>query len=355
MIEMVVKFGILGFGFMGHIHADMLKNVEGAELIAVCDIDEEKLVDAPEGVKIYHNMDDMFADPDINTVLLPVNNTVHKEAVIKAARAGKDILCEKPAALSVADFDEMIKVVEECGVKFTVHQQRRWDKDFRTAKAVYDSGELGKVYTVQSKLYGINGNMHDWHVYKKNGGGMLYDWGVHLIDQMLWMIDSPIKTVFADLRNVINFEVDDYFKIILRFANGMVGEIELGTYFLEDKEKWFERHWFIGGDKGTMYCDGFEPQGKICHTSRLLENVPGKVTMSASGPTRSFGPPAPGVLLTKDLPAVDVNHKMYFENFVKAMNGEEEFVVKIPEVRRVLRLMEVIRESAETGKSIDFE
>jgi scyllo-inositol 2-dehydrogenase (NADP+) len=80
-----------------------------------------------------------------------------------------------------------------------------------------------------------------------------------------------------------NEEVDDYFKILFKFENGIMGEIELGTYFLADKEKWFERHWLIGGNKRSMYSDAFEPVGKIARTSRLLTNVSEKTTMTASG------------------------------------------------------------------------
>jgi scyllo-inositol 2-dehydrogenase (NADP+) len=352
---MSIKFGIIGFGFMGHIHASTLEKLGEAELVAVCDIDDEKLSDAPEGVKTYKSMDELLAIKEIEVVIIAVSNHVHKEAVIKSAQTGKHILLEKPAAMSLPEFDEMMEVVNKCGVKLSVHQQRRWDKDFRVSKEVYDNNMVGKVYTIQTMLYGINGNMHDWHVFKKYGGGMLFDWGVHLIDQLLWMVDSKITTVFADVRNVINEEVDDYFKILLRFENGIMGEVELGTYFLADRERWFERHWFIGGNNGSMYLDGFDPVGKIARTTRLLKNVPGKTTMTASGPTRSFGPPQPGVLVTEDLPKVDVNHIMYFENFLKALKDEEEFVVKPEQVRRVLAVMEAARESAKTGKSVDFE
>jgi scyllo-inositol 2-dehydrogenase (NADP+) len=352
---MSIKFGIIGFGFMGHVHASTLAKLEEVELVAICDIDDEKLSDAPEGVKTYKDMDELLSLKEIDVVILSVSNHIHKEAVIKSAQAGKHILLEKPAAMSLPEFDEMMEVVNKCGVKLSVHQQRRWDKDFRVSKEVYDNNMVGKVYTIQTMLYGINGNMHDWHVFKKYGGGMLYDWGVHLIDQMLWMVDSKIKTVFADVRNVINEEVDDYFKILLRFENGIMGEVELGTYFLADREKWFERHWFIGGNNGSMYLDGFDPVGKIARTTKLLTNVSGKTTMTASGPTRSFGPPQPGVLVTEELPKVDVNHLMYFDNFLKALKGEEEFVVKPEEVRRVLALMEAARESERTGKSVDFE
>lgn len=193
---------------------------------------------------------------------------------------------------------------------------------------------------------------------KKEGGGMLYDWGVHLIDQVLWMMpDAKVKTVFADVRNIINFEVDDYFKILLKFDNKVMAEIELGTYLLKDKkeDKWFERHWLMSGNKGTSYVDGFEPVGKITRTTHLLTNVNGSRTMTAAGPTRSFGPPSEGTLVVEDVPEVKTCHEDFFKNYIKAYAGEEEFLVKIPETRRVLSLMEAVRESSETGKSIDFE
>lgn len=351
-----LKFGIVGFGFMGHCHEDMLNTMDNAEVVAICDIVPEQMEDSiTPNVQKFTNVDDLLKIEEIDTIIVVTPNITHLEIVSKAAKAGKNILCEKPVALTVGELDEMLKVVEENNVRFTVHQQRRFDKDFRTMKEVYDSRELGEVYTIQSKLYGFNGNMHDWHVYKELGGGMLYDWGVHLIDQMLQIVDGKITQVYADVRNVINKEVDDYFKIILRYDTGVVCEIELGTYFLSDKERWFERHWFVGGNKGSAYSDGFDPQGKIVSTTRLLENVDKKVTMTHSGPTRSFGPPQDGTLVTKELPKVDVYHKMFFEEYIECIQENKELFVKPEEVRRVLMLMDLARLSAATGKSVDFE
>ena len=352
---MALKFGIIGHGFMGHEHEKMLTAFDGIEVVAECDIDPEQLKDVPEGIKAYTDAMDLINDPDVEVVLIAANNNQHKKLTIAAAEAGKHVLCEKPIALSLEDLDEMAAACEKAGVNFTVHHQRRFDPDFRTAKEVYDSGTLGSPYVIKSSLFGYNGNMHDWHVYIKEGGGMLYDWGVHLIDQMLWMIPEKITSVYANVRNVINFEVDDYFHIMLRFESGLVGEIELGTYYLTDREHWFERHWFLGGDKGSAYIDGFFPEGRIVRTNGLLKNVGGQRTMTAAGPTRSFGPPPEGKLILEDLPKVNTKHEDYFTNYVKASKGEEEFLVKIPQTRRVLKLMDAIRESARTGKSIDFE
>lgn len=346
-----IKLGIVGFGFMGHCDADMLQTFlkDEIELVAVADINPEQMKDAPQGVETYLSIEEMLKNADINTVMISTPNPSHLEMVEKCAEAKKNIICEKPAAMTVEQFDRMVEVTEKNNVLFTVHQQRRWDKDYRIMKEVFDRQLVGNTYVVKSQLYGFNGNMHDWHIYPEMGGGMLYDWGVHLIDQILCMIPSEIDSLYADLRNVINEKVDDYFNIMIKFKNGITAIIELGTYYLTPK-----RGWFIGGDTGSAIIDGFNGEGKIVRTTHLLENVPGKITMTAAGPTRSFGPAEPGLLTEEPLPETTAEQRDYFVHFIKAFNGEEELMVKPSEVRRVLSVMEAVRLSAKTNSSVKF-
>ena len=146
-------------------------------------------------------------------------------------------------------------------------------------------------------------------------------------------------------------------EIILRFANNVTAEIELGTYFLNDRPDWFERHWFVGGNKGSMVVNKFEPEGAVVRTTRLLENVAKDQDKSAKsyGPTRSFGVPAPGLIVSEPLPQVTVQQSDYFVHYFNALDGKEEMLIKPEEVRRVLAVMEACRLSAETKRSIDFE
>jgi predicted dehydrogenase len=345
-----IRIAIAGFGFMGHTHAETIKSFPEMELTAVCDTRAEQLKDVPEGVKTFTSLDAMLEKAGFDAIIISTPNPNHEEAVLKCARAGRHIICEKPAALTVEQFDRMTLVCKENHVLFTIHHQRRFDKDFCIMKEVYTKRLLGDPYIVKSQIYGVNGNMHDWHIYPEMGGGMLYDWGVHLIDQILYMVDSKILSLYADVRNIINKKVDDYFKILLKFANGILAEIELGTYYLTPK-----RAWFIGGNKGSAYIDGFAGEGRIVRTKHLLENVPGKITMTAAGPTRSFGPPEPGLLLYEDLPEVNVSHRDYFSNFIQAFYGKKKLLVKTGEVRRVLLLMDAIRKSGQTGEAVRFE
>jgi scyllo-inositol 2-dehydrogenase (NADP+) len=354
-MEKKLQIGIIGFGFMGQTHAETISKLEYAELIAVCDTNESQFESVSKEIKTFKQAEDLLSEESINTVIIAVPNQLHLEMVLKAAKAKKDIICEKPLALNTSEVKKMIEVTEKENVRFTVHQQRRWDHDYRVAKAIYDQKLLGEPYTIKSALYGFNGNMHDWHVYPEMGGGMLYDWGVHLIDQLLWMIPYKLKTIYADVRNVINEQVDDYFNLQLYFENGVNAQIELGTYFLNSSENWFERHWFIGGNKGSAKIDGFNPQGEITRTSELLSNVPGKITMTHAGPTRSFGPAPEGRILTEALPEVITNHQMFFDNYYAYTQGKEELIVKPTEILRLMGVVETIRVSAKYHQSMNFE
>ena len=351
---MKIRFGVVGCGFMGSRHVSMINGFEELECVAVCDTDLNRFSGLDKKIRLYNDIDSMLSDDGLDVVIISTPNKYHKEQVIKAARAGKHIICEKPIAMSVADFDDMYQAAKENKVVLTAHHQRRFDRDFRTVKYAFDNSILGNTYLIKSIMYGFNGNMHDWHVWISEGGGMLLDWGCHLIDQLLYMIKSPLKSIYADIRNVINFEVDDYYKIIMRFENMVTAEIELGTYMLSDKPGWFPRHWEMYGDKGSLYIDGLEePQGKIIRTTELLKDVKNDSNQYC-GPTRSFGQPEEGLIITENLPQVSYSARDYFTNFINAMQGKENFLVKPEELHTVLSVMEAVRESGKTMKSIHF-
>ena len=165
-----IRIAVIGHGFMGHEHETMLSQMEGIRLVGFSDRDPKQLDDVREGLKRYESNEALLADPEVDVVLIAANNNQHHDLVIQAAEAGKDIICEKPAAMSLEELDDMVRVTNECGVKFTVHHQRRLDQDFRIMKEIFDQKALGDVYMMKNSLYGFNGNMHDWHVYISEGG-----------------------------------------------------------------------------------------------------------------------------------------------------------------------------------------
>jgi scyllo-inositol 2-dehydrogenase (NADP+) len=348
---MEMRVGIIGFGFMGHWHADHMDKIHGISVRAISDINEEKLIEADaRGLKVFSDYQDLLKDSEINTVLIATPNHLHKEMAIAAAKAKKNIICEKPAALGVEDFDEMIMAAEENKVLFSVHQNRRWDADFLTVKKILGEKQLGKVFAIESRLFGANGFVHDWHRYKKYGGGMIYDWGVHLLDQMLFLIPGKIKTVFADVRNVINSEVDDYFKAIFIYEEGFSYTVELGTYLLLPLPRWY-----VAGDQGTLVIKSFFDDAEIIRSGELLEKLPSSVEETKAGPTRAMAKRADEALVKETVSTGEPQWSKYYENYLAVMNGNGALAVKNSEVRRVLDLMEAVRLSAKLKQSINLE
>lgn len=346
-----MRLGIIGYGGMGKWHAANAPRA-GVEIAAVCDIEKEKIAQGiADGYNTYGSAEELLADENVDTVILTVPNHLHKEMCLKAAAAGKHVITEKPAALNVSELDEMEAACRENGVFFTSHQNRRWDRDMLIVKKAYDEGLLGKIFTIESRLHSGNGYMHEWHLYKKYGGGMIYDWGVHLIDQILFMMPGvKIKSVYADIKNVLHDEVDDYFKIILKMDNGITAHIELSTYILE-----YQPRWLAGGDKGTMIVKSFGCDGNIFRTGQMLEKLPPQITETVAGPTRQFAPVPPGGIVTEPLPEVETDWVDFYKNVQNVLSGKEESTIKISEVRRVLSVMEAAWKSSETGEAVLFE
>jgi scyllo-inositol 2-dehydrogenase (NADP+) len=348
---MDVKLGILGFGGMGKWHEKNASKIKGVEVTALCDIDPNKI----EGVEdknyeIYTNVDEMLAKADVNTVLLTVPNYLHKEMAIKVANANKNIIDEKPAALNVKEFDEIVAAAKKNQVFLFFHQNRRWDKDYRIIKKLIDEKSLGDVYQIESHLDSANGLIHEWHLYKKYGGGMMYDWGIHLIDQALQLNKGAIlQTVYADLKSVINDEVDDYFNLQLKFNNGISYTIELGTYFLKPHSRWL-----MAGNRGTVYINSFAGDGAIVRTSEVLEKLPAEMAETVAGPTRQFAPQPAGVLYEDALPEVETDWSDFYRNIVDVVNGNAESVIHTEEVRQAMEVLEACFKSNETNQSVSF-
>ncbi len=348
---MEVMLGIIGFGGMGKWHAANAPRA-GVRVAAVCDILPERRAEAEKlGYTTYDTAEELLVDANVNTVILTVPNHLHCPMCMKAAAAGKNVITEKPAALSTAELDEMEEACRKSGVFFTAHQNRRWDKDMLTVKKILDDNMIGNVFTVESTLHSGNGYMHEWHLYKKFGGGMMYDWGVHLIDQILFMMPGvKINSIYADVKNVLHEEVDDYFKIMLKMDNRITAQIELSTYLLE-----YQPRWIVGGDKGTAVIKNFGCEGSIYHTGQFMDKLPSQIVETVAGPTRQFAPVPPGGIVTKPLPVIESDWTDFYRNICGVLNGTEEPKVKISEVRRVLSVMEAAVKSSETGTAIAFE
>lgn len=346
-----MNVGIVGFGGMGNWHREIIAEIDGLEVAGIYDIKEERVQFAKQyNIHTYDSLEEILNDESVQLVLIATPNDLHKEIAIQSMRAGKHVVCEKPVTLSSKDLQEIIDVSIETGMFFTVHQNRRFDEDFLTIKKIYDEKKLGEVFRIESRVHGSRGIPGDWRQEKEHGGGMVYDWGVHLLDQILLMLEGlKLRTVFATTTNVTNKFVDDGFTVILTFENGLEVLIEVGTNNFISLPRWY-----MLGQNGTSIIYDWELHGEIICTSGINEQdvVP---VRTAAGLTKTMAPRREDTVHKEELPVVKSDIKYFYKNVLAVIQNGEESLIKLPEVMRVMKLMETIFESANQNRVLGFD
>lgn len=342
---------IVGYGGMGRSHATRAGMIDCLELLGIYDIASEPCALAAEnGLHVYASYEALLADPKVEIVTVAIPNHLHRNVCIQAMQAGKHVVCEKPVALNHRELQDMIDAANENGVLFTVHQNRRWDEDFRTVKYLYDQNVLGKVFRIESRVHGSRGIPGDWRNKKECGGGMVLDWGVHLLDQILQIASQKIRSVYATLSYVTNEECDDGFTVTICFEDGLTVVVEVGTSNFIDLPRWY-----VLGENGSAVVNDWQQNGKIVmvHDWQKQDAVP---VVAGAGLTKTMAPRTEETIREYPLPIQHADVCDFYRNVVAAVRNQEPQLITHKELMRVMKLMEAIFESASENKVItDFE
>ena len=341
---------IVGYGHMGGWHANHYAKSDVVRLHGIYDIDPQKTALAQsQGIRTYASLEEVLADPQVDFVLIATPNEFHKPYAIAALQAGKHVLSEKPVTLSSQDLEEMIDAANRAHRIFSVHQNRRWDCDYLMMKQVYESGEMGEVTSIESRYHGSRGIPGDWRAQKEHGGGMIYDWGVHLIDQMVGIVsDREILSVFCHCNHITNFEVDDGFKLDLFYEDGLVARIEVGTSNFISLPRFY-----MTGTNGGAIVDNWQDNCRVvCCKNWDEKDV--KPVVTPGGLTRTMAPRDEKTIATHEIlrPTPDVHD--YYRNFVRAMDGIEEPYVTHDQMRYDMWIMEAAFASDRAGAPVPF-
>lgn len=343
--------GVIGFGGEGYWQARHAEQSDVLELVGVSDISEKRKDFAAEkNIKFYESDEALIADPKIDLVIIATPNDSHKSLAIAAMAAGKHVICEKPVAMSSEELAQMTEASKRYGKLFTVYQNRRWDGDFLTAKKILDENMLGEVYRVESRVHGSRGIPGDWRQLPEYGGGMILDWGVHLLDQILMLKgQTKLSYVYASVSHITNQLVDDGFTALLTFEDGMEFLVEVGTSNFISLPRWY-----IVGQNGTAFIRDWKSGAEIVCASGTDEYdvVP---VHTASGITKTMAPRREENIHKTEIPVVESSIYDFYRNVAAAIDGTEEPAVKLPEVMRVMKLMEAVKQSADTHEIIRFE
>ena len=342
---------VIGYGGMGGWHTRYLKESDAVNLLGIYDIKPERCALAEEnGIHAYGSWQEVLDDASVDFVTLAVPNELHKPLAIEAMAAGKHVISEKPVTLSSTDLQEIFDASAKYGRLFTVHQNRRWDVDYLMMKQVYESGKLGRVFNIESRIQGSRGIPGDWRGKKEHGGGMILDWGVHLIDQMVGIAnDKKIEKVYCRCDHITNDEVDDGFQLDLYFEGGLTARIEVGTsHFIA-----MPRFYMTGTDGAAIINDWRDKTRVVCCKDWSEKDV--KPVVTAAGLTKTMAPRDEKTTFESEVERPESDVHNFYRNFVCTMNGEATQLITHKQVMRVMKIMEAAFESDRLGTPVALD
>ncbi len=347
------RIGIVGFGGIANYHVNTFKNEDymRAEFVGIYDINPEKnALAAEKGLKIYDSYEQMLGDDELDIILVATTNEVHRELSIKAMEAGKHVICEKPVTLSSAELEQVMQAAKRTGKVFTVNQNRRTNKDFVLMRRMVEKGLIGKPYVIESRVEGSRGMPKGWRTIKRLGGGMMLDWGVHLIDQLMYMYDDKVTNVFCTMNSIQYPEVDDNFRLVMSFESGIEARIEVATnnYITHPR-------WYVLGSQGTLQIDSWDCDGKIVRCIDKENTWSEEIVYTKAGPTKTMAPrnehSTETIVISEPEDVVD-NLTVVYNQFIDAIEGKAELAIKPEQALRVMKVMEAAFESWERRETV---
>ncbi len=258
-VEMaMIRVGLIGFGLAGRVfHAPLISSVEGLELAATLERTTNKVAERYSGIITYRSLDEMLADASLDLFVVATPNGTHFELANRILSAGRNVVVDKPMAITTAEIAKLIRLAAEKHLLLAPFHNRRWDSDFRTIQKLLHEGSLGRLVELESRFDRWRPALPTdrlWKVDPSAGGGALLDLGSHLVDQALVLFGKPLA-VSADVRSERSpITANDSFELRLRYSEFMV---KLGGNSLALPAA---LRFHLRGTSGNYWKNGLDPQ-----------------------------------------------------------------------------------------------
>lgn len=343
-----IKTVLLSYGMSGKVfHAPFLSLHSGFELIGSWERSQKKIQEEYPNSKSYSSFEALLQD-DIDLVVVNTPVETHYEYAKKALLAGKHALVEKAFTTTVAEAEELNALAKAKGLKLAVFQNRRWDSDFKTVKAVFSEGILGDV--VEAEFHFDRYKPHlspKQHKESYNpGAGILKDLGPHLIDQALHLFGFP-NAVFSDIRITReNSVVDDCIDILLYYPDYRV-RLKAG-FFVRESIPSFVIH----GKKGSF----LKPRADVQEDDLKADKKPnldnwGKEPIEKQGVLHTE---IDGTIVYEKVPTLSGNYYDFFDGLYNSIVNDTKEPVTAEDGLRVMQIIEAAIQSSSEKKVINF-
>ena len=338
----MLNFALVGCGRIAKRHSELLglKQIDGAQLVAVCDLDESKAKSISKQFSIpsYTDMHQMMRSEKIDAVVVLTESGNHAQNVVALAQYGKHIVVEKPMALTLDDADAMIRACDSAGIKLFVVKQNRFNVPVAKLREALDQGRFGKLVLGTVRVRWCRTQEYydqaPWRGTWAMDGGVLTNQASHHVDMLEWML-GEVDSVFARSATALaNIEAEDTAVVTLKFRNGALGIIEATTAV---RPKDLEGSISVLGEGGTVEIGGFAVNKmKVWN---FVEPMPGDEDVMEK---YSVNPPN----------VYGFGHQAYYEHVVDCIKNNSRHLVDGLQGRKSLELINAIYESIETGKEV---
>ena len=218
----MIRVGVVGAGVMGRNHLRVLSDIEGVELIAVCDADRSAVESAAQLRKIrgYLSSWEMLSREKLAFVVIAAPTKYHHRLTLEALEKGCHVLVEKPIAADLAQARQMITVAQKQGLTLAVGQIERFNPAVRELKKHLDAGYLGKIFQIRALRLGpFPARIRDV--------GVVADLATHDLDVMTYLLGRPVVRMYSETHRKINTQHEDMVNAILRFDDGVIGVLDV--------------------------------------------------------------------------------------------------------------------------------
>jgi predicted dehydrogenase len=338
----MIGFALQGCGRIASRHADVLTQgqIEGAKLIAVCDMNEARAKAFGEKYSVpwYVETEQMLGRPDIDVVSVLTPSGMHAAHAMAVAAYGKHVVVEKPMALRLEDADAMIQACDAAGVKLFVVKQNRFNVPVLKAREALQADRFGKLVLGTVRVRWCRPQSYydqdSWRGTWAQDGGVLSNQASHHIDLLEWFM-GPVESVHARAATALaQIEAEDTAIATLKFRNGALGIIEATT---AARPKDLEGSLSIMGSRGAVVIGGFAVNRM--QTWQFEEDLPSDAEVMerfSTNPPNVYG----------------FGHQAYYEHVVECLRGGRAALVDGLEGRKSLELISAIYESIETGLDV---
>ena len=355
-----LRFALVGAGVISGTHARVMQQLaDQIELVAVVDVhlDRAEALTREYGGRPFASLADALAGVDVDVVTVCTPTGRHGEVAIEALEAGKHVVIEKPAEVSLEQTDRILAAQRRAGTVVTVISQHRFDASTEITLRAIAEGALGRVTSATAAVDWWRGQSYydsgGWRgTWELDGGGALMNQGVHTVDLLIATLGRPVE-VFAYTATLAHerIETEDVAVAVVRFASGALATLHATTAAYPGLSARLQVH----GDRGSVVID--DDELSFLHVNppgvEAEEKLMGSRSSSVNQVADLTSPPAGGPTAGSDPGALSSSsHRRQYENFLGALAGTETLRVDLLTNRQALGLIVGAYQSAATGRPV---